>query len=52
MVWTTVGPYKGYAITNSAEVTGSEVQRYGIGVVQEIDSTAMHLFRPLATSRP
>ena len=28
----------------SALVTGSEVQRYGIGVVQEIDSAAMHLF--------
>jgi hypothetical protein len=25
-------------------VTGSEVERYGIGVVQEIDSAAMHLF--------
>jgi hypothetical protein len=25
-------------------VTGSEVQRWGLGVVQEIDSAAMHLF--------
>jgi hypothetical protein len=28
----------------NAFVTGSEVQRYGVGVVQEIDSAAMHLF--------
>jgi hypothetical protein len=28
----------------SAQVTGSEVQRWGVGVVQEIDSAAMHLF--------
>jgi hypothetical protein len=38
------GPNKGQAITASALVTGSEVERYGIGVVQEIDSAAMHLF--------
>jgi hypothetical protein len=25
-------------------VTGSEVERYGLGVVQEIDAAAMHLF--------
>ena len=25
-------------------VTGSEVQRWGLGVVQEIDSAAMHLW--------
>ena len=25
-------------------VSGSEVQRWGLGVVQEIDSAAMHLF--------
>jgi hypothetical protein len=25
-------------------VTGSEIQRWGLGVVQEIDSAAMHLF--------
>ena len=25
-------------------VTGSEVERWGLGVVQEIDSAAMHLF--------
>jgi hypothetical protein len=29
---------------NSVFVTGSEVERYGLGVVQEIDSAAMHLF--------
>ena len=28
----------------SAFVTGSEVRRYGVGVVQEIDAAAMHLF--------
>jgi hypothetical protein len=38
------GPFKGNAITTGALVTGSEVQRWGIGVVQEIDSAAMHLF--------
>jgi hypothetical protein len=27
-----------------AEITGSEVDRWGLGVVQEIDSAAMHLF--------
>ena len=27
-----------------AFVTGSEVERFGLGVVQEIDSAAMHLF--------
>ena len=32
------------AITAGALVTGSEVNRWGIGVVQEIDSAAMHLF--------
>ena len=25
-------------------VTGSEVQRWGLGVVQEIDAAAMHVF--------
>ena len=34
----------GTAILNSAVVTGSEVQRWGLGVVQEIDSAAMHVF--------
>ena len=31
------GPNKGSALVNRSYVTGSEVQRYGIGVVQEID---------------
>jgi len=30
--------------TTYAAITGSEVTRYGVGVVQEIDSAAMHLF--------
>jgi hypothetical protein len=38
------GRFKGQAITAFSEVTGSEVQRWGVGVVQEIDSAAMHLF--------
>ena len=29
---------------NNVFVTGSEVQRWGLGVVQEIDAAAMHLF--------
>ena len=28
----------------TAALTGSEVDRWGIGVVQEIDSAAMHVF--------
>ncbi|MGB2933598.1 MAG: hypothetical protein WBB88_14755, partial [Methyloceanibacter sp.] len=40
-----IGVYAdGSAMTADALVTGSEVTRYGIGVVQEIDSAAMHLF--------
>jgi hypothetical protein len=39
-----LGFKKGDALTESAVVTGSEVTRYGIGVVQEIDSAAMHVF--------
>jgi hypothetical protein len=34
----------GQVVTEQAVVTGSEVQRWGVGVVQEIDSAAMHLF--------
>ena len=30
--------------TPGAEITGSDVDRWGLGVVQEIDSAAMHLF--------
>ncbi|MGA9604269.1 MAG: hypothetical protein WBQ82_09145, partial [Methyloceanibacter sp.] len=32
------------AFDNGVIVTGSEVQRWGLGVVQEIDSAAMHVF--------
>ena len=32
------------ANNDSLYVTGSEVRRYGVGVVQEIDSAAMHIF--------
>ena len=32
------------ALPFSVFVTGSEIQRWGLGVVQEIDSAAMHLF--------
>ena len=32
------------AFNNGVAVSGSEVQRWGLGVVQEIDSAAMHLF--------
>jgi hypothetical protein len=35
---------KGDAITENAVVTSSEVTRWGVGVVQEIDSAAMHVF--------
>jgi hypothetical protein len=38
------GTFKGQAILSQGAVTGSEVQRWGVGVVQEIDSAAMHLF--------
>jgi hypothetical protein len=38
------GPGKGTAITTPALITGSEVNRWGLGVVQEIDSAAMHVF--------
>ena len=31
-------------VGNSVFVTGSEVQRWGLGVVQEIDAAAMHVF--------
>jgi hypothetical protein len=38
------GQGKGSAVLADAAVTGSEVDRWGVGVVQEIDSAAMHLF--------
>jgi hypothetical protein len=46
---TVLGPHafpgsNGVAVTEQAVVTGSEVNRWGVGVVQEIDSAAMHLF--------
>ncbi len=37
------GPFKGVALTELTSITGSEVERYGLGVVQEIDSAAMHV---------
>ena len=38
------GVDNGNVITAASQVTGSEVDRWGLGVVQEIDSAAMHLF--------
>ena len=38
------GPFKGVALTEFSAVQGSEVTRWGLGVVQEIDSAAMHVF--------
>jgi hypothetical protein len=38
------GPFKGTATTTPALITGSEVNRWGLGIVQEIDSAAMHVF--------
>jgi hypothetical protein len=38
------GKFKGEAVLRDAAVTGSTVDRWGLGVVQEIDSAAMHLF--------
>jgi hypothetical protein len=38
------GPAKGAAVTTPALITGSEVDRWGLGIVQEIDSAAMHVF--------
>ncbi len=34
----------GEAVTQTAFVTGSEVNRWGLGVMQEIDSAAMHVW--------
>jgi hypothetical protein len=34
----------GEGSTTIGNITGSEVDRWGLGVVQEIDSAAMHLF--------
>ena len=41
---TNSGAFCAAAAGNTLFVTGSEVERYGLGVVQEIDSAAMHLF--------
>jgi hypothetical protein len=41
-VLTGAGALDGF--TNSVVITGSQVDRYGLGVVQEIDAAAMHLF--------
>jgi len=38
------GPNKGLVISEAVAITGSEVTRWGLGVVQEIDSAAMHVF--------
>jgi len=38
------GPNKGIALVTDSVITGSTVDRWGAGVVQEIDSAAMHLF--------
>jgi hypothetical protein len=38
------GPLFDGTVGNTTFVTGSEVERWGLGVVQEIDSAAMHLF--------
>jgi hypothetical protein len=40
----TSGPSKGVAWTEKVVVNGSEVERWGVGIVQEIDSAAMHVF--------
>jgi len=41
---TNAGAFCGAALGNTLFVTDSEVQRWGLGVMQEIDSAAMHLF--------
>lgn len=41
---TNAGAYCGAAAGNSLFVTGSEMDRWGLGAVQEIDSAAMHVF--------
>ena len=38
------GQFKGQVLLRDAAVTGSTVDRWGLGVVQEIDSAAMHVF--------
>jgi predicted porin len=41
---TGVGSFCGGNAANTVAVNGSEMERFGLGVVQEIDSAAMHLF--------
>ena len=41
---TTAGNFCGNNVANSLFVTGSEVERWGLGAVQEIDAAAMHVF--------
>jgi Gram-negative porin len=41
---TSIGAFCGAAAGNTVAATGSEVERWGLGVVQEVDSAAMHLF--------
>jgi hypothetical protein len=36
--------YCGAALGNVLQVTGSEVERWGLGAVQEVDAAAMHLY--------
>jgi hypothetical protein len=38
------GAFNLVGANNALVVTGSEVERWGLGVVQEIDSAAMHLW--------
>jgi hypothetical protein len=40
----TTGPFDGQNILNQVAVNGSTVNRWGAGIVQEIDSAAMHVF--------
>jgi hypothetical protein len=37
------GPFKGVALTEFTAIQSTEVNRWGLGVVQEIDSAAMHI---------
>jgi predicted porin len=39
----TSGPFKGVALTEFTQIDSTEVTRWGLGIVQEIDSAAMHV---------
>jgi hypothetical protein len=41
---TNIGAFCGNNAANTVVVNGSEVERWGLGVVQEIDAAAMHLY--------